>query len=622
MHNTAILITFILSLLLSSNVSSKPSSAEALGQNITKTSSLSLFDSPSYLPTSTAKTYVNPSAPKKGSITLAGFGSFDTLNPYLLKGISPINTPGMGMYGFSEANEPLMTGTGDYLPSGDEPQTAYCLICDSIEYPADLSWIRFSINPNAKFHDGSSITADDVENSIRLLRSDLAHPRYLDIYRNITSIKVLSQQSIQFNIKGANRKSLMLRIGELPVMSKAHWTKHAFNDASTVAPLLSGPYKIKKFQLGSHIEFSRVNDHWAKEHPVYQGQFNFNNVRIDFFKDRTVALEAFKAGNIDVFYEYVSKDWATAYDFPAHRSGEVVKEEIKHKIPSGSQAFFLNLRRPLFKDIRVRKALSLLFDFEWTNKTIFANAYKRSNTYYPNSPFEATGIPKGAEREYLLPHQASLPEGILSTPFTLDKTKGNGNIRPQLRQATSLLKQAGWILSNNQLIHSKSRDKFEFEFLVNQPSFTRVINPFIKNLSRVGINATVRVVDRSQYKVRLDEKDFDIITFVYPQTLSPNHEQRLYFHSSQVDIRGSRNFAGINNPVIDMLIDNITSASDRASLTSATQALDRALLWNYYTIPHWHLNYHRIAYWNHFARPVVQPQYNLGFTSWWIENKH
>jgi len=618
MHNSAIFITFILSLLFSS----KLLSVETFDQNITKASSLSLFDRPTYLPTSKAKNYVNPNAPKKGNITLAGFGSFDTLNPYLLKGISPINTPGMGMYGFSEANEPLMAGTGDYLSSGDEAQTAYCLICDTIEYPEDLSWIRFTINPNAKFHDGSSITADDVENSIRLLRGDLAHPRYLDIYRNITSIKVLDPHSIQFNIKGPNRKSLMLRIGELPVMSKAHWTKHAFNDASTITPLLSGPYRINKFQLGSHVEFIHVDDHWAKNHPLYQGQFNFNSVRIDFFKDRTVALEAFKAGNIDVFYEYISKDWATAYDFPARKSGQVLTEEIKHKIPSGSQAFFLNLRRPLFKDIRVRKALSLLFDFEWTNKTIFANAYKRSNTYYPNSPFEATGIPEGAEREYLLVHQSALPDNILNVPFELDTTKGNGNIRAQLRQATSLLKQAGWSLSNNQLFHNKTGDKFEFEFLVNQPSFTRVINPYIKNLARVGINATVRVVDRSQYKVRLDEKDFDIITFVYPQTLSPNYEQRLYFHSSQVDIRGSRNFAGINNPVVDTLIDNITSASDRVSLTAATKALDRALLWNYYTIPHWHLNYHRIAYWNHFARPVVQPQYNLGFTSWWIENKH
>ncbi len=613
MHNSAIFITFILSLILSS---------KTFGQNITKASSLSLFDTPSYTPTKLVKSYVNQSAPKKGEITLAGFGSFDTLNPYLLKGISPINTPGMGMYGFSEANEPLMAGTGDYLPSGDEAQTAYCLICDAIEYPSDLSWIRFSINTNAKFHDGSHITADDVENSLRLLRSDLAHPRYLDIYRDITSIKVINPHSIQFNIKGPNRKSLMLRIGELPVMSKAHWTKYTFNDASSVAPLLSGPYRINKFQLGSHIEFSRVDNHWAKDHPLYRGQFNFNNVRIDFFKDRTVALEAFKAGDIDVFYEYVSKDWASAYDFPAHNAGEVLKEEITHRIPSGSQAFFFNLRKPLFKDERVRKALSLLFDFEWINKSIFANAYKRSNTYYPNSPFEATGTPEGREREYLLPHKTTLPANIFNTPFILDTTKGNGNIRSQLRQATSLLKQAGWSLSNNQLIHSETGDKFEFEFLVNQPSFTRVINPYIKNLARVGINATVRVVDRSQYKVRLDEKDFDIITFVYPQTLSPNHEQRLYFHSSQVDIRGSRNFAGINNPIIDKLIDNITSAPDRASLTAATKALDRALLWNYYTIPHWHLNYHRIAYWNHFARPVVQPQYNLGFPSWWIKNKH
>jgi len=279
-------------------------SQEIFAVETTKAQHLSLFEDPAYSSSQLTKRYINTNAPKQGSIVLAGFGSFDTLNPYLLKGISPINTPGMSMYGFSEANEPLMVGTGDYLPSGDEAQTAYCLVCESIEYPADLSWIRFSVNPNAKFHDGSDITAEDVAHSLRLLRSKLAHPRYLDIYRNVHAVNVISTRVIQFHIKGDNRKSLMLRLGELPVMSKAHWTTHTFNDASTTPPLLSGPYKIQHFSLGSFVEFSRVENHWAKDHPLYQGLFNFNKVRIDFFKDRTVALEAFKAGDIDIFYEY------------------------------------------------------------------------------------------------------------------------------------------------------------------------------------------------------------------------------------------------------------------------------------------------------------------------------
>lgn len=582
---------------------------------------LTLFAPPSYVSPKLEKKYVNPSAPKYGSVTLAGFGSFDTLNPYLLKGISPINTPGMGMYGFSESNETLMVGTGDYLPSGDEPQTAYCLICQKVEYPKDLSWIRFILNPEAAFHDNSKITAEDVENSFTLLQSDLAHPLYKDIYRNVTSAYIVDKHTIQFNIKGENRKALMLRLGELPVMSKEHWTKHAFNDASTTPPLLSGPYKISKFSLGNYIEFQRVDNHWAKEHPLYKGQFNFNSVRIDFFKDRTVALEAFKSGNVDIFYEYVSKDWSTAYDFPAIQSGDVKKEEIKHQIPSGSQAFFLNLRNPLFQDRRVREALTLLFDFEWTNKTIFADAYRRSNSYYPNSPFETSGKPEGLELKYLLPYKSSLPKELFTKGFALPSNDGKGNIRTQLRKANVLLREAGWTLKNKVLTHKTTNTPFEFEFIINQPSFTRVINPYIKNLAKAGIKASVRVVDRSQYKVRLDEKDFDVITYVYPQSLSPNHEQRLYFHSSQADIKGSRNYAGIKNPTVDNLLNNITSATNYTSLTAATKALDRALLWNYYTIPHWHLNYHRVAYREHFSRPDTQPQYTLGFTGWWINPK-
>ncbi|OUS23829.1 hypothetical protein A9Q99_26645 [Gammaproteobacteria bacterium 45_16_T64] len=579
-----------------------------------KASHLSLYETTGGTPSAPT---ILPAVPKGGSLVLPGFGTFDTLNPYLLKGISPINSSGMGMYGFSELNEPLMVGTGGYLPSGNEIQTAYCLICSTIEYTKDLSSIRFNIRTDAKFHDGSSITAMDVEHSLTLLRSDLAHPRYADVYRNVTEVQVIDPHSIRFSLSGENRKSLMLRLGELPVMSKTHWTTHSFDDASTTPPMLSGPYQVGKFTLGSFIEFTLKKDHWAKDHPLYQGQFNFNTVRMDFFKDQTIAFEAFKAGVVDVYYEYTSKNWATAYDFPAIQQGKITKEEITHQIPSGTQAFFFNLRKTKFSDIRVRKALSLLFDFEWTNKTLFSNAYKRSNTYYPNSPFEATGLPAPEELSILLPLKDSLPEELFEKPFTSPITKANGNIRTQLRHAISLLKQAGWVLSNQKLVHELTREPFEIEFLINQPGFTRVINPFIKNLTKAGITATARVIDRSQYKVRLDEKDFDVITFVYPQTLSPNYEQRLYFHSSQANLRGSRNFAGIENPTIDALIDNLLSAIDRPSLTAATKSLDRALLWSYYTIPHWHLNYHRIAYWNKLHKPNDQPNYTLGFTRWW-----
>ena len=584
-----------------------------------KATALALYGTPKYQGNFDHFDYLNPEAPKGGSITLPASGSFDTLNPYTLKGISPSESPGVGMYGISEANEPLMTGTGSYLPSGDEPQTAYCLICESLEYPPDYKWVTFQIREKAKFHNGDPITSDDVVFSFNTLKSDLAYPYYRNKYRDVEKVEKLTDKRVRFIFKVKGNRSLILRAGELPVMSSKFWSTREFGNTQAEPQPLSGPYKISKFKFGQFVEFERVPDHWGKHLPQYQGSFNFNKVRFVFFRERTVAFEAFKSGEIDVFFEYMAKNWATAYQFPALEKGDVIKEEIPHSIPSGTQAFFLNMRKAQFNDIRVRKALTLLFDYEWTNKQIFHDAYVRNQTYYPNSEAGAKGPPTPEEIALLHPWKSKVPQELYDKAFQLPVTSGNGDIRKQLREALALFKDAGWFIKNGKLIDSKG-NPFTFEILIEQRSFERVLMPYVKNLQRAGITVQVRLVDHAQYKARLQAFDFDVITYVLPQSLSPGQEQRLYFHSSQADTPGSKNFSGIKNTVVDHLVEKIGSAHSRTELINNTRSLDRVLLWNYYTIPHWHLNYHRIAYWNKFARPTPGPSLTPGFPGWWLDN--
>lgn len=595
--------------------------AESLAEpsNTQKVKAIALHGEPKYADGFTHLDYVNPNAPKGGHVTLPAFGTFDTLNPYTLKGLSLSNSPGVGMYGILETNEPLMVGSAGYIPSGDEPRSAYCLICEYIEFPADYRWVIFHINPNARFHNGDAITADDVINSYNLLISADAHPQYKDNYRNVEHVEKLSPLQVKFYLEGSDPKALLMLLGELPVMSKRFWDENSFANATTTPPTLSGAYKIESFKQGSYIQLKRVENHWAKDHPFYRGIFNFDTVRFDFFRDRTVAFEAFKSGAVDVFIEYIAKNWASAYEFPLLQEGKIIKEEIPHHIPSGTQAFFLNMRKPIFRDIRVRKALNYLFDFEWTNKNIFNGAYKRSLSYYPNSDMAATGIPDAAELALLRPFIKQLPAELLTNPFELPVNNADGNIRPQIRSALALFKEAGWVIKDKKLTNEKTGDIFRFEFLIDQPSFGRLLSPFIRNLEKAGIEATTSVVDQAQYKVRLDELDFDVISFVLGQTASPSHEQRLYFHSEMANIKGTRNYAGISNPVVDALVTEIGNAKSRLELITATRALDRVLSWNYYTIPHWYLDYHRIAHKTTFDRAPKQPDYHLGFTGWWIK---
>tara|TARA_R110001592_G_scaffold138511_4_gene357659 strand:+ start:46398 stop:48209 length:1812 start_codon:yes stop_codon:yes gene_type:complete len=567
--------------------------------------------------------YVNPKAPKGGDLRLMGFGSFDSLNPYTLKGMSPFNTPGQFMFGFSELNETLLIGTGDYSPSADEPQSAYGLIAKSIRYPSDISWLEFNINPKAKFHDRHPINAEDVVFSYKTL-IDKGHPRFKQIFLGIKSVNAINDKLVRFTFKDKHQRANILRAGELPVLPKHFWQDKDFARSSELTPLLSGPYEVKDYKMGQQMTLQRHKDFWAKDLNVYKGRYNFDSVTIDFYRDQNIAFEGFKAGQFDLFYDYTAKNWAMAYDFPAISQGNVVKEEIVHKIPSPTQAFFFNVRRPIFQDKRVRKALSLMFDFEWTNKSLFNDAYKRNQSFYPNSDFQATGLPGSDELALLKPFKDSLPQELFTQKFTLPVTNADGNIRTQLRQASKLLKEAGWVLKEQQLVHKQTGKAFEFEILMRQAGIQRVLLPFIKNLERLGITAIPRLIDTAQYKVRLDQFDFDMTIVSLSQGHAPSYEQRDYFHSSTSMQEGSQNYAGIHNPVVDSLIDKVLSAQNRPELVTSMKALDRVLLWEYYSIPNWHLNYHRLASWQKFERPKsasakdLSP-YKLGIENWWAK---
>lgn len=564
--------------------------------------------------------HVNPSAPKGGHLRLMGFGTFDSLNPYTLKGTSPFNTPGQFMYGFSELNETLLAGTGSYSPSGDEPQSAYGLLAESLSYPEDIAWVEFRLRKNAHFHDGHPIDAGDLVYSFETLIKH-GHPRFQQALINVDNIEALAPDLVRVTFKKAGQRASILRIGEMPVLPEHYWSGKDFARSSQHAPLLSGPYRISEFDIGNHIELERVDDFWGASLNVYRGRYNFDRVSIHFYRDQTIAFEAFKAGEFDLYYDYTAKNWATAYDFPALNEGRVIKEEIEHTIPSGTQGFFFNTRRELFKDKRVREALSLVFDFEWTNQNLFNQAYLRNHSYYPNSDFAARGTPQGEELALLEPYRTQLPAALFEQAYQAPETQDNGNIRKQIRAATQLLKEAGWQLDKHQLKHGQSGKPFEFEILIRQSGLKRVILPYIKNLEKLGIRARLRLVDATQYKVRIDHFDYDMMTFVLSQGQAPSFEQRDYFHSSTRDTIGSQNYAGIAHPVVDALLEEVLKADSRTRLISAMNALDRVLLWQHYIVPNWHLNYHRLAYWDKFGKPGRDPAYVLGIDRWWSRER-
>lgn len=561
--------------------------------------------------------WVNPDAPKGGQLRLMALGTFDSLNPYILKGTSPIATGDFYQYGISEINAPLMVGHGSYDPSGDEPASAYGLVAESIQYADDLHWVVFNLREAAQFHDGQPITARDVKFSWRTLLEH-GHPQYRTILQDVARVDILTPLRVRFVFKQPATRQQILDLSDLPVLPEHWWQQRDFNQTSFEPPLGSGPYRITEVKPGRSLSYQRVTDWWGKDLPVNVGKYNIERIDVDFYRDRHVAFEAFKAGSFDLYIEHQAKNWASGYQFPALRRGEVIRQAISHQIPAPTQALFFNTRRAPFQQREVRKALSLLFDFEWTNRTLFSNAYQRTDSFFPNSPFAARDIPSGTEWLLLKPWQNELPDDIFTRPFQLPVTDGKGIPRANLAKALHLLQDAGW-KPGRQGLRNKQGEILRLEIMLANPGLERILQPYVQNLRRIGIDARLRTVDRAQFKHRLDAFDFDMTLLVLSQSLNPGPEQWFYFHSSQADVRGSKNYAGIRHPVVDALLEAMRQANTRNELESAMHALDRVLLWQHYIVPNWYINQHRIAYRRHLKHAQIPP-YTLGLRAWWLDS--
>ena len=553
--------------------------------------------------------YVSNNAEKGGNIVRSAIGTYDTFNPFTLKGTS---AAGIGLL-----YESLTVG------SSDEAFTEYGLLAKSIEWPDDRSWVTFTLRDEAKWHDGKKITSDDVVWTFNTLM-EKGHPFYKYYYGDVSEVIKITENKVKFEFSTNTNKELVLIVGQLPVLPKHYWENKNFEETTLDVPIGSGPYKVKSFDAGRSITYELDMDYWGFENnivPIKVGKDNMGSIRYDYYKDRGVEREAFKSGEIDFFSENTSKEWATGYDIDAVTEGLIKKELIPHENPQGMQAFAFNTRKDIFADKRVRKALSFAFDFEWTNKNLFYGAYKRTDSFFENSELASSGLPSQAELAYLNPYIDQLPKEIFNEEYSNPKTDGSGFIRNELQEATKLLQEAGWKLRDGKLENSNG-EPFEFEILLVSPAFERIVLPFIDNLEKLGINASLRTIDSSQYQKRIESFDFDMVVFTFSQSLSPGNEQRNFWSSGAADTNGSRNIIGIKNNVIDLLIENLINAKDREDLITISRALDRVLLWNYYVIPQWHISAYRVLYWDMFDQPKQKPKYSLGFDTWWVnQNK-
>ena len=577
--------------------------------NTTISHAIAMHGEPKYNEDFLSVEYVSNNADKGGNIVRSSIGTYDTFNPFTLKGTS---AAGIGFL-----YESLTTG------SSDEAFTEYGLLAETIEWPEDRSWVAFTLRDEAVWHDGKKISSDDVIWTFNTLM-EKGHPFYKYYYGDVSEVIKVSENKVKFIFSTNTNKELPLIVGQLPVLPKHYWDGKNFEETTLDIPVGSGPYKIKSFDAGRSITYELDVNYWGLKNnvvPIKVGKDNIGTIRYDYYKDRGVEREAFKSGEIDFFSENTSKEWATGYDISAVEEGLIKKDLISHENPQGMQAFAFNTRKDIFKDKRVRKALSYAFDFEWTNKNLFYGAYKRTDSFFENSELASNGLPSKEELAYLNPYIDLLPKEIFNTEYTNPKTDGSGFIRSELQEATKLIKDAGWKLSDGKLVNSKG-DPFEFEILLVSPAFERIVLPFIDNLEKLGINASLRTIDSSQYQKRIETFDFDMVVFTFSQSLSPGNEQRNFWGSDAADTNGSRNVIGVKNDVVDSLIEKLINAKDREDLITITRALDRVLLWNYYVIPQWHISAYRVLYWDMFDQPKIKPKYSLGFDTWWInQNK-
>ncbi len=565
---------------------------------------IAMYGEPAYPADFEHFAYVNPDAPKGGTLRLAVVANgFDSFNPFVIRGIAAADVS-------TYVYDTLM------VSSDDEPFSAYGLIAESLETPDDRSYVIFNLREEARFQDGTPITAEDVAFSFNILTTE-GHPLFRNYYADVSKVTVINPRRVRFDFGETDNRELPLILGQLPILPKHFWADRKFTESGLTRPVGSGPYRIGDFEAGRSVTYSRVEDYWARDLPVNKGRYNFDAIRYEYYTDDTVALESFKAGNYDFRLESSAKNWATAYTGEQFRDGRATTEELEHDRPVGMQAFIFNTRRSQFSNPLVRRAIAYAFDFDWANRNLFYDQYRRTDSYFENSELASRGMPTGGELEILERFRDQLPPEVFSQPYTVPSTVGETTLRDNLRIGLRLLRDAGYAIKDGVMVNTTTGEPLTFEILLAQKNFERIVLPFAANLEKLGIKVNVRLIDTNQYIQRVRSFDFDMITQVIPQSDSPGNEQRDYWHSDNVDVKGSRNYMGVSDPVVDELVSLLIQATSRQQLVDRVRALDRVLLHSHYVVPQWFLNVDRIAYWNKLVRPEVVPKNGTDLSNWW-----
>ncbi|MDR1693787.1 MAG: extracellular solute-binding protein [Lactobacillaceae bacterium] len=582
----------------------------AFARDVSIADAIPLYDAIKYDKGFTSFDYVNPNAPKGGKIVMPAYGGFDNFNPYILKGTASAETAGLTLDTLG-------------VQAVDDSTTVYPMIAKKFELPEDKSFVGFFIDENARFSDGSSVTADDVIFSFNAI-TQKGSPIYKIYYSDVERVEKISDHHVRFIFKeGTNNRELPLIISQISIFSEKDFAGKEFDKPSLTPPLGSGPYVVDKFEAGKYVAFKRSKDYWAKDMPSVKGMYNFDEIRYDYYQDTTVTQQALFAGNIDTRTEYVAKIWVTGYNNEIVKSGKIIKDEINHNNAATLQHFAFNIRKNKFKDKRVREAVGLAFNFDWANEKLFYNQYKRIYSYFTNTGMEATGLPAGKELEILNKFRDALPEEVFTKEPALPSNKNNDETRENLKKAVSLLKEAGYDFVDGKMINLETKEPLEFEVFgnsANGSTFTRVMLPFIDNLKKIGINASFRTLEINVFKNRLDNFDFDMAIMSYAMSQSPGNEQRELWGSQSANVKGSYNKIGIENEIVDKLISGVVRAENKEEYAAYVKALDRVLLNGHYMIPQWYSPFDRVAYWDKFEHKHTDLKIGFQPHTWWMKS--
>ncbi|EKY4107371.1 extracellular solute-binding protein [Enterobacter hormaechei] len=576
-------------------------SLSSQAQTIKESTAFAVIGEPKYAVNFNHYDYVNPAAPKGGNVTLSATGTFDNFNRFALRGVAAART------------ESLYDTL--FVTSDDEPGSYYPLVAENVRYADDFSWAEIAINPRARFHDGTPVSARDVAFTFHKFMTE-GVPQFRLVYKG-TTVKAIAPLTVRIELPEPNKEN-MLSLFSLPVMPESFWKNHKLSDPLSTPPLAGGPYRITDWRMGQYVIYSRVKDYWAATLPVNRGRWNFDTIRYDYYLDDNVAFEAFKAGAFDLRVENSAKNWATRYIGKNFAKGYIVKDEHKNESAQDTRWLAFNIQRPVFSDRRVREAITLAFDFEWMNKALFYGAYSRANSYFQNTEYAARDYPHADELVLLAPMKAELPPEVFTRVFEPPKSDGNGFDRDNLLKASKLLDDAGWVLKNRQRVNVQTGKPLSFELLIASGANDQWVLPFKKNLARLGVTMNIRQVDMAQLTNRKRSRDYDMMQTLWAAQPWPSSDLQISWASGYID--SSYNAPGVKSPVIDALIAKIVAAQgDKNKLLPLGRALDRVLTWNYYMLPMWYMGEDRVARWDKFSLPAVRPVYTLGFDTWWYD---